>query len=576
MADGSQEVEWQFDAPDLEAVDRWLRAQPSHAAFALEARAPKRQRDTYFDTPDWRVFNAAYTLRVRAVGDAFATTLKGRSTRGSGPVSRAEFSVPGDLDAAIAEPSPVGRRLQLMLRGHAPAPLFTVTTHRRAWLVRRADLVIAEIALDETAIEAPGGALGVLRRVEIEEVTAGSLGALDAFVTAIRAECALTPAADSKFASGLAIAGLKPGDPDLGPTDIAADDRAVDRAYAVIRRRAAEFLAREAGAALGEDVEQLHDMRVATRRLRAALRVFDGVLPQSLMDTRDELRWFAQSLGAVRDLDVQLEHLAGLRDAAGWAEATALAPLVTQFERQHAEARTELLAAMDSDRYARLVATLRSVLLAGPQPEADDASSRDEGRRIILRRYRRFEADARALRRDSPHVQFHALRIRGKRLRYSLEFFVDLFGRSGARALTSLRTLQDLLGELQDLATTDLRLRDMVRDLPSELPADTLVMIGRLMERHEARSRGIVRSFPRARAAVLRDFTRLQRILRTPDPEPPAPEPEPEPVAESVSVAQQTAVTIIPPGRASVPAPIYPGPGRTLQSFVRFFRGRRP
>ena len=578
MADRSSlEVEWQFDAPDLEAVDAWLRAQPTHASLTLEERPPKRQRDTYFDTSEWHLFHAGSSLRTRVAEGEAHTTLKGLPVRGAGPLSRPEYSAPDEVEAVEAGDTSVAERLRLMRRGASLRPLFVVSTHRRVWLARAGEAVLAEIALDDTTVEAPHGATALLRRVEVEEGVPGGLDRIGAFLTAMRAECGLTRAAGTKFDAGLATAGLRPALPDLGPTRITPGDRAVDRAYAVLRQRAGEFLVRESGTALGEDVEQLHAMRVATRRLRAAMRVFDAVLPPALPQCREELRWFAQLLGAVRDLDVQLEHLEQLRSTAAWAEATALAPLVAQFERQRVEARAALLAAMNKERYACLVAALRAALLAGPAPDAPDLSSRNEGRRVILRRYRRFASDAAAMRRGSPHVEFHALRVRGKRLRYSLEPFLDLFGRAGTRALASLRGLQDLLGELQDLATTDARLRALVREQAAALPPDTLVMIGRLMERHDERADEIVRAFPRARAAVLRDFARIRRLLRPPAPvealgvqaDPPE-VPAEERGASPLDAAERRALIVLPPP----PRPARPA-RMAVRAFVRFFRGRR-
>ena len=569
--DSPLEVEWQFDAPDLDRVERWLHAQPAHAALTLTHRGEKLQRDTYFDTESWHVQHAAYTLRVREVGEGRETTLKGMARRGDGPISRAEFNEPLDLPAALESDGNVGRRLRLIRRGAPLRPLFTVTTRRGVWLAQAGSVVLAEIALDDTAVQSASGATSTLQRVEIEEVTRGSLGTIETFVAAIRDECGLTPASTSKFEAGLIAAGWTPGPPELGPTSIAPDDRVVDRAYAVLRRRTGDFLVTEGGTALGEDVEQLHDMRVATRRLRAALRVFEDVLPPSLMAARDELQWFAQTLGAVRDLDVQLEHLEGLRSEAAWAEATALAPLVAQFEAQRVDGRAALLDAMSGERYARMVGTLRSTLLAGPLSDAPDVSSRDAARAIVRQRYRRFRQDAAALRRNSPHAEFHALRIRGKRLRYSLELFVDLYGRAGARALASLRAVQDLLGELQDLATTDIRLRDLVGTQPTALPADTLVMVGRLLERHVDRSAAIVDAFPRARRAVLRDFVRLERAMRPPQ-RVDAPTEDPDPSTEQMASA--------PAGSSMALVPVSPvrrrrAPGGALRALLRFVR-RRP
>ena len=83
-------------------------------------------------------------------------------------------------------------------------------------------------------------------------------------------------------------------------------------AFAVLRRQLAVVRAKEPGTRLGEDPEELHDMRVATRRLRAALSLFEAVLPVRAQVFREELGWLARLLGSVRDLDVQLEGLAGL------------------------------------------------------------------------------------------------------------------------------------------------------------------------------------------------------------------------------------------------------------------------
>ena len=568
--DQSLEVEWQFDAPDLAAVERWLGSQPAYATVSLVDRGEKTQHDTYLDTADWRVFHAGYALRVRAKDDTTEVTLKGLTRSADGPARRQEFTERGAIEAIADSDGPVGRRLHLILRGTLLRPLFTVTTRRHTWVMRSTSSDLAEVALDDTSVSA-GGTSSTLQRVEIEEIEVGGLGAADAFVTALQTACSLTPAATSKFEAGLLSAGLHPGPLDLGPVDINPDDRLVDRAYAVLRRRFGEFLTYEGGTALGEDPESLHQMRVATRRLRAALRVFEGVLPPSLFATREEIRWFGQALGAVRDLDVQIENLEALQQASAWDDANALAPLRTQFKRQHDEARSALLESLSSERYASLVETMRQGLITGPTPDAPDDLSRATGRRVIGQRYRRFQRDAQRLRKNSPRTEYHLLRIRGKRLRYSLELFLDLYGREGAQALASLRALQDLLGELQDLATTDERLLDLVRTHAAELPPETLVMLGRLIEQHRTRSAEIIDDYPRRREPVLDRFARLRRTQGWRDAIPPEEPPEPEievvvlpPITDLVSVRRE-------------PRPPATRPPTTIaEALARiFWRGRR-
>ena len=120
-------------------------------------------------------------------------------------------------------------------------------------------------------------------------------------------ECGLQPATLSKFEAGLMAAGLSiPGLPDLGPVGVSPDSTLGELAYRVLRREASAMLAHVPGTRLGEDIESLHQMRVATRRMRAGMDMFAAVLPVRAGRLRAELGWLAALLGEVRDLDIQL------------------------------------------------------------------------------------------------------------------------------------------------------------------------------------------------------------------------------------------------------------------------------
>jgi triphosphatase len=288
---------------------------------------------------------------------------------------------------------------------------------------------------------------------------------------------------------------------------------AADRAFAVLRLQFAEFLARERGAASGDDPEDVHRMRVATRRLRAALRVFEDVLPSDVRAARDEFQWVAQALGAVRDRDVQIEYLGTLRDSSAPEDVPTYASLIAEFEQLRAAARADLLVLLASERYADLVRTFREGLLAGPS-DASRKTAVQLARRTIPRRARRFRRAAIGVDAAATLAEFHAVRIRAKRLRYSLELFQDLDPLAARRGLKALRRLQDQLGEVQDLATLNEDLRAIARSEGHRLAPETLVLMGQLIERHRLGIAVALAAYPDARDNVLKRQRRLRRALR--------------------------------------------------------------
>ncbi len=235
-----------------------------------------------------------------------------------------------------------------------------------------------------------------------------------------------------KFEAGLLAAGLSvPPPPDLGTVSFDSNPSVGEVAFAVLRRHFAAVLAHETGTRLGEDAEELHDMRVATRRTRAALSLFEEALPVRSRHVRMELGWLAGALGAVRDLDVQLERVEGWILDVPEEEGTALADLATLLGRQRDDARRALLTCLDSARYERLVAGFITMLRQGPSRRS--AAARAPAAAVVPglidARHRSATKAARRARRSGDPADFHLTRIRLKRLRYALEFVSEIYDR---------------------------------------------------------------------------------------------------------------------------------------------------
>ena len=378
------EIEWQLDAFDLRPVERWLAALPTLAVETGDggtvtalARTPRRLVDSYLDTDDWRIARAGFVVRTRRRGRHDEITLKDtRPAEGSGLRQRLEVTevLPPAGVAALGPDGPVGRRLRAIVGGHRLHEVLQVRTRRRPFALRVGGVDAAEVALDDTMIVVGGGQRPTqLRRVEVE-VRAEWLDALDPIVEQLRTSCGLQPARLSKFEAGLLAMGQEiPGPPDLGPTGVTEDSTMGELAFAVLRRQLAVLRAKEPGTRLGEDPEELHDMRVATRRLRAALALFADVLPVRAQVFREELGWLGGVLGAVRDLDVQREGLADMAAAtAGWSAGACpedhdpLAELSALLERDRDAARADMLGALDSVRWERLARGLSAMVQQGP------------------------------------------------------------------------------------------------------------------------------------------------------------------------------------------------------------------
>lgn len=499
------EIEWQFDALDLRPVERWLATLPTLSVEPYEqttitalAQPPQRLVDSYLDTDDWRMARAGFVVRTRRRGRRDEITLKTAQWAVGGGL-RQPLEVCEELPAsgvnALGTEGPVGWRAHAVAGRKPLRPVLQVRTRRRSFALRIDGGDAAEVALDDTVIVVGNGQRPMqLRRVEVR-VFREWMDALGPLVLQLRAACGLQPASLSKFEAGLLAQGVViPGPPDLGSTEIGPDMNLGELAYAVLRRQLAVLREKEPGTRLGEDPEELHDMRVATRRLRAALDLFTEVLPIRTRNFRGELGWLAGVLGAVRDLDVQLEAQAAMVEPGQeelWADLTAL------LTRERDAARTALLAALDSVRWERLVSGMAAMVQQGPfrRSTATRLAALDAVPDLICSRHAAVVKAARRAKRSGEAADFHRLRIRCKRLRYSLEFGAELYDGRTHRYTRQLAKLQNQLGLMQDAEVAATRLADLATG-DTGLPASTIFVMGGVAELHRQEMARLLERLP--------------------------------------------------------------------------------
>lgn len=252
-----------------------------------------------------------------------------------------------------------------------------------------------------------------------------------------------------------------------------ADDVMVEVTRKTMLFQFQHMLYHEPGTQLGQDIEELHDMRVATRRMRAALQVFGDYLDEKTWEPFEKgLRRTGRILGEVRDLDVFWEKTQRYLDTLPPERRDELAALQVVWQVARDQARDRMLAYLDSERYRKFKDSFGEFLKirAADAAPVFTATGELQPRRlqyvapVIL--YQRLAAmrayDEWVTEPKVPLAQLHQLRIASKGLRYSLEFLEEVLGVEAKVLIKEIKVLQDHLGDLQDAVVASNLLRDFL------------------------------------------------------------------------------------------------------------------
>lgn len=298
---------------------------------------------------------------------------------------------------------------------------------------------------------------------------------------------------------------------DLGLAESALRASAGDPPAVLVRAKLDEqvraVLEHEPIARVGVDPEGVHQMRVAVRRMRAALKADGSTLGDAADHLQAELKWLGGSLGAVRDLDVQLEHLRALATDFEPDEQEAVERLLAGLLADRRRTRQRMLGMLRSKRYTKLLdalaAAVRSEISANgevaPTSKKQWAASLIE---LIKRPYHKLIKAADALDENPPDDDLHALRIRGKRLRYAAELAAPAGGKPVKKLIDATKGLQDLLGDHQDACVAEQQVRRLLAELDGPAQAEVGFVAGRLVERERARRADIRTHWRNALAEV--------------------------------------------------------------------------
>lgn len=442
----------------------------------LKARASGRARtrhllSIYFDTPALTLRQQRIALRVRRVGTRWVQTVKDGGEVRAGLHQRGEW----EDEVAHAHPDLTKIDSTSLLKLFSSAAvrdrlqaLFTTDFKRTTWLLRWDDGDEVELALDQGEVKS-GDKTTPVCEIELE-LKQGNPARL--FLTALELQQTVPLRLEnvSKADRGYRLSQATPSLVVKAEALALTQDMNVAQAFQAIAWNCiSHWTANQEGALVSDDPENIHQIRVALRRLRSALPLFKSAIPkESYRAINEELKWLANSLGPARNWDVFVTQT--------------LPPILKQFpadkglqqllqaaRKAQASARNEANMALRSRRYDRMLLTLGTWLMAdgwhshtsAEQKLRLDAPVVELAQRVLGACHKTLHRHGLAL-MSMPVEERHEVRIAVKKLRYATEFFAALFPRKAAlRYIEQLAALQEELGVLNDAATTDVLLQHL-------------------------------------------------------------------------------------------------------------------
>ncbi len=426
--------------------------------FGLKLAAFERAEMTYYDSFDWRLYDAGKRLECVRWPDRAElrlVCLADQSVDAMLPIAVGNTRFASDLPA-----SELRQCLEDLLEMRAYLPLAILEVRR--YSLRQEDdegKTRARLHIEAfTLLGAGGKRRRLLKRLRLQPLR-GYEKAARRIDRKLEQQYHLRADDDEVFMQALAAAGKRPGDYSSKlDIELQPDMRADAAVRMILLKLFATMQANESGTIADLDSEFLHDFRIAVRRTRSALGELKKVFPPAaLRRFRREFAWLGSLTSEVRDLDVYLLKFDSYKAAIPTALRDDLEPLRAFLKyKHHLEQSQHLAVQLQGRRYRKLKQQWERYLVSplAKRPVAKDAAKSigEVARHRTWRMYKRVLKEGEAITLESQPPQLHELRKSCKKLRYLMEFFQLLYPPGAVRSsIKELKQLQDNLGDFQDL-----------------------------------------------------------------------------------------------------------------------------
>jgi len=447
-----------------------------------EVHGPRTEQlsAVYFDTADQRLARHGATLRRRTGGGDAGWHLKVPA----GADSRTELRLPLDQRPEGVTNAPPDELADLtlgMTRGAVLRPIAQLKTSRRMWELAGEDgSTVAEVTDDRVTGTRLDGSSTVdeWRELEVELTGAGTVGVLAAAEKVLRKAGIRRAGHSSKLARVIPPPAVPVPD---------AEGTAGEAVLAYVRGRFDAMVTQDL-LVRRDAPDAVHQLRVAARRLRAALRVYRRLLPGTER-VRTDLRWLGQRLAGARDLEVQEEHLTAAVGALPSELVVGPVParLTRHFSPAAAAARETVMATLADDRYRRLLDELARM---PADPGLAPRAARPAAKELPKHLRRAYRKTKRRLSDDT----LHRARKAAKRYRYSLEAAEPAVGKAAKKARKRAKDLTKVLGEHQDGTVAQPVLRGL--GMQAHMAGENGFTYGLLLEQERARCARVEEVYP--------------------------------------------------------------------------------
>jgi CHAD domain-containing protein len=444
-----------------------------------EVLEPITLESTYYDTSDLRLARAGTILRYRT-DDGWVVRFETHETPSEVPSAQGDHHFDGEPG------SPPDAALDLVGALVRTARVVSVarlrTRRRRVELHDDAGNRLGDIVDDEVSVLGGGRVAARFRELDITVEDAAPDGLTEAVVGRLRGAGAGPADPTPKTVRALGWRALEPPDvTSLGRLE--ASPSGGDVVRAALEGSVAHLIAHDAGVRLGDDPENVHQARIATRRLRSSVRTFHALLePEWAKSLRDELRSLGRQLGEVRDTEVLLDRLRGRAERLRPDDQDAAKRVLNQLLERWDTARGALQNTLRSREYSELLDRLvDAVHEPALLPEADGPAA-DVLPPLMRKPWKKLSEAVEGLEDDPPDGALHEVRIRAKHCRYAAETITPAVGKQARSFARAMKDLQDVLGEHQDAVVAEQWLRDVAAkaDGPETFIAGELASLERL------------------------------------------------------------------------------------------------